>query len=68
MTDSKEETTIIEGERDLAESLIKEVTAKIEELGCQRDRLIVLAALFTKTLKNLRDNPVQIALAIESGE
>ena len=68
MPNPEEEIAVIEGECELAENLIKEVTAKIEELGSQRDRLVVLAALFTKTLKNLRDNPVQIALAIESGE
>ena len=68
MPSPEDETEIIDGELALAEQLIDEVGKKIAELSEQRDRLVVLAALFTKTLKNLRDNPVQIALAIESGE
>tara|TARA_Y100001938_G_C7918910_1_gene343394 strand:+ start:503 stop:709 length:207 start_codon:yes stop_codon:yes gene_type:complete len=66
MPNSEEEIVVIEGELTLAEQLIGEVTEKIEELGKQRERLVVLSSVFTKSLKDLRDNPVQAALDIES--
>jgi KaiC/GvpD/RAD55 family RecA-like ATPase len=68
MTTSEEEIEVIEGEQALAEQLIGEVTEKIEELGKQRERLVVLSTVFTRSLKDLRENPVQSALAIESDE
>tara|TARA_R100001443_G_scaffold54255_6_gene65756 strand:- start:10692 stop:10898 length:207 start_codon:yes stop_codon:yes gene_type:complete len=66
MATSEEEIEVIEGEQALAEQLIGEVTEKIEELGKQRERLVVLSTVFTRSLKDLRDNPVQTALDIES--
>ena len=66
MATSEEEIEVIEGEQDLAEQLIGEVNEKIEELGKQRERLVVLSTVFTRSLKDLRDNPVQTALDIES--
>ena len=66
MATSEEEIEVIEGEQALAEQLIGEVTEKIEELGKQRERLVVLSTVFTRSLKVLRDNPVQTALDIES--
>ena len=66
MPNSEEEIVVIEGELALAEQLIGEVTEKIEELGKQRERLVVLSSVFTRSLKDLRDNPVQTALDIES--
>ena len=68
MPSSEEESEVIEGEQALAEQLIGEVTEKIEELGKQRERLVVLSTVFTRSLKDLRENPVQSALAIESDE
>ena len=68
MPSSEEEIEVIEGEQALAEQLIGEVTEKIEELGKQRERLVVLSTVFTRSLKDLRENPVQRALAIESDE
>jgi len=68
MPSSEEEIEVIEGEQALAEQLIGEVTEKIEELGKQRERLVVLSTVFTRSLKDLRENPVQSALAIESDE
>tara|TARA_Y100000356_G_scaffold116612_1_gene106279 strand:- start:644 stop:850 length:207 start_codon:yes stop_codon:yes gene_type:complete len=66
MPNTEEEIVVIEGELTLAEQLIGEVTEKIEELGKQRERLVVLSSVFTRSLKDLRDNPVQTALDIES--
>ena len=68
MPSSEEEIEVIEREQALAEQLIGEVTEKIEELGKQRERLVVLSTVFTRSLKDLRENPVQSALAIESDE
>ena len=68
MPNSEEEIEVIEGEQALAEQLIGEVTEKIEELGKQRERLVVLSSVFIRSLKDLRENPVQSALAIESDE
>mgnify|MGYP003679538410 CR=1 FL=1 len=68
MPNSEEEIEVIEGEQALAEQLIGEVTEKIEELGKQRERLVVLSSVFIRSLKDLRENPVQSALAIESEE
>ena len=68
MPSSEEEIEVIEGEQALAEPLIGEVTEKIEELGKQRERLVVLSTVFTRSLQDLRENPVQSALAIESDE
>ena len=62
MPSSEEEIEVIEGEQALAEQLIGEVTEKIDELGKQRERLVVLSSVFTRSLKDLRENPVQIAL------
>jgi len=62
MATSEEEIDVIDGELALAEQLIGEVTEKIDELGKQRERLVVLSSLFTKALKDLRENPVPIAL------
>jgi len=62
MATSEEEIDVIDGELALAEQLIGEVTEKIDELGKQRERLVVLSSVFTKALKDLRENPVPIAL------
>ena len=66
MATSEEEIDVIDGELALAEQLIGEVTEKIDELGKQRERLVVLSSVFSRSLKDLRDNPVQTALDIES--
>ncbi len=68
MATSEEEIDVLEGELTLAEQLVGEVTEKIDELGKQRERLVVLSSVFTRSLKDLRENPVQSALAIESEE
>ena len=68
MATSEEEIDVVEGELALAEQLVGEVTEKIDELGKQRERLVVLSSVFTRSLKDLRENPVQSALAIESEE
>ena len=62
MATSEEEIDVLEGELTLAEQLVGEVTEKIDELGKQRERLVVLSSVFTRSLKDLRENPVQIAL------
>ena len=62
MATSEEEIDVVEGELALAEQLVGEVTEKIDELGKQRERLVVLSSVFTRSLKDLRENPVQIAL------
>ena len=68
MATSEEEIDVVEGELALAEQLVGEVTEKIDELGKQRERLVVLSSVFIRSLKDLRENPVQSALAIESDE
>jgi KaiC/GvpD/RAD55 family RecA-like ATPase len=62
MATSEEEIDVLEGELALAEQLVGEVTEKIDELGKQRERLVVLSSVFTRSLKDLRENPVPIAL------
>ena len=62
MATSEEEIDVLEGELTLAEQLVGEVTEKIDELGKQKERLLVLSSVFTRSLKDLRENPVQIAL------
>ena len=68
MATSEDEIHIIGHELALANKLIGEVTEKIDELGAQRERMLVLSSVFTKALKDLEGNPVQSALAIESEE
>ena len=62
MATSEEEIDVLEGELTLADQLVGEVTEKIDELGKQKERLLVLSSVFTRSLKDLRKNPVQIAL------
>ena len=62
MPNSEDEIHIIGHELALANKLIGEVTEKIDELGKQKERLLVLSSVFTRSLKDLRKNPVQIAL------
>ena len=62
MATSEEEIDVLEGELTLADQLVGEVTEKIDELGKQKERLLVLSSVFTRSLKDLRKNPVQNAL------
>ena len=68
MSGSKQEIDILKGEKDLAEHLIKEITEKVEELNSQRERMVFLSDLYTRSLKKLREGPVHSVLVVESEE
>ena len=64
MPDSKTEIGVIESELEEVGKILESIDEQMTGLRVQRDRMVILSGVFTKSLKDLKSLPEQLELPL----
>jgi oligoribonuclease (3'-5' exoribonuclease) len=64
MPDSKTEIGVIESELEEVGKILGSIDEQMTGLRVQRDRMVILSGVFTKSLKDLKSLPEQLELPL----